>query len=75
MNGDNKPRLEITDRHGNRIVEAREHSAEDTIATINGRLLAAANRGTSLNLDWVETFASTQARWNAVPLRSSLAAQ
>jgi deoxyribose-phosphate aldolase len=53
MSGDNKPRLEITDRHGNRIVEAREHSAEDTIATINGRLLAA-NRGTSLNLDWVE---------------------
>ncbi len=53
MSGDNKPRLEITDRHGNRIVETREHSAEDTIATRNGRLLSA-NRGTSLNLDWVE---------------------
>ena len=53
MSGDNKPRLEITDRHGNRIVEPREHSAKDTIATLNGRPLAA-NRGTSLNLDWVE---------------------
>lgn len=54
MNEEIKPRLEITDRHGNRIVEAREHDPADTIALLAGRPLAK-NRGTSLNLDWVET--------------------
>ncbi len=51
MSGEIKPRLEITDRHGNRIVEARE--PQDTIAAIGARPLTS-NRGTSLNLDWVE---------------------
>jgi len=53
MDAQDKPRLEITDRHGNRIVAAESHAAEGAIATLNGRRLAA-NRGTSLNLDWVE---------------------
>src|SRR6516162_1151605 len=53
MDAQDKPRLEITDRHGNRIVAAEGHAAEGAIATLNGRRLAP-NRGTSLNLDWVE---------------------
>lgn len=53
MSGEIKPRIEITDRHGNRIVEAGRHSPAETIATLAGRPLAA-NRGTSLNLEWVE---------------------
>jgi deoxyribose-phosphate aldolase len=53
MSGEIKPRLEITDRHGNRIVEEREHSPQETIAVLAGSSLAP-NRGTSLNLDWVE---------------------
>src|SRR6516162_8681740 len=52
MDAQDKPRLEITDRQGNRIVAAESH-APGAIATLNGRRLAA-NRGTSLNLDWVE---------------------
>jgi len=54
MRGEIKPRIEITDRHGNRIVDAASHSPAGTIATLAGRPLAA-NRGTSLNLDWVES--------------------
>jgi deoxyribose-phosphate aldolase len=54
MSGEIKPRLEITDRHGNRIVESREPGPQEIIANLNGRPLAA-NRGTSLNLDWVES--------------------
>ena len=46
MSGEIRPRLEITDRHGNRIVEAREHSPKETVAALGGRPLAA-NRGTS----------------------------
>ena len=53
MSGEIKPRLEITDRHGNRILEARAHSPVETIAVLGGRPLTS-NRGTSLNLDWVE---------------------
>ncbi len=53
MNGESKPRLEFTDRHGNRIVEARGLQPQVTIAVLNGRALSG-NRGTSLNLDWVE---------------------
>jgi deoxyribose-phosphate aldolase len=53
MNGQGKPRLEITDRHGNRIVETQAHTPAETIAILGGRPLAR-NRGTSLNLDWVE---------------------
>jgi len=50
MNGEKRMRLEITDRQGNRIEEVPEQGA---IATLGGRTLAA-NRGTSLNLEWVE---------------------
>ena len=53
MSGEIKPRLEITDRHGNRIVEAQGRSPQEAIAVLNGRALPG-NRGTSLNLDWVE---------------------
>src|SRR6202008_4743149 len=53
MSGEIKPRLEITDRHGNRIVDTQGHRPEEAIAKLNGRALAP-NRGTSLNLDWVE---------------------
>src|ERR1700739_852392 len=53
MDAEDKPRLEITDRQGNRIVSADEHAAPGAIAKLNGRALAP-NRGTSLNLDWVE---------------------
>jgi deoxyribose-phosphate aldolase len=44
--------LEITDRQGNRIVS--ENSPGQPIATLEGTPLTA-NRGTSLNLDWVES--------------------
>jgi len=54
MSGEIKPRIEITDRYGNRIVDAGPHSPVETIATLGGRSLLA-NRGTSLNLDWVES--------------------
>jgi len=50
MDSQNRMRLEITDRHGNRIDTV---PAQNAIATLAGRALAA-NRGTSLNLDWVE---------------------
>jgi deoxyribose-phosphate aldolase len=53
MNEEGKPRLEITDRHGNRIVDARAHAPAETIAGLGAQPLAR-NRGTSLNLDWVE---------------------
>jgi len=46
------PRLEITDRQGNRIV-SENSSNQPGIARLSGRELTA-NRGTSLNLDWVE---------------------
>src|ERR1700741_5364897 len=54
MDAEDKPRLEITDRQENRIVSANEHAAPGAIAKLNGRALAP-NRGTSLNLDWVES--------------------
>src|SRR5208337_4267434 len=47
------PRLEITDRQGNRIV-SESFTGEAGIARLQGRELTA-NRGTSLNLDWVES--------------------
>ena len=52
MDTQRRPNLEITDRQGNRIVS--ESSAGTTIATLQGKSLSA-NRGTSLNLDWVES--------------------
>jgi deoxyribose-phosphate aldolase len=54
MSGEIKPRLEITDRHGNAIVEAQGIVPGGGIATLHGRPLAG-NRGSSLNLDWVES--------------------
>jgi len=53
MSGEINPRIEITDRHGNRIVDPQAHLPGDDIASLAGRPLTA-NRGTSLNLDWVE---------------------
>ena len=50
MDAQDKPRLEITDRQGNRIIAAEGQAAEGAIATLNGRRLAP-NRGTSLNLE------------------------
>jgi len=52
MDTQKQTRLEITDRQGNRIVS--ENAAGQTIATLQGTALSA-NRGTSLNLDWVES--------------------
>jgi len=52
MDTHKQPRLEITDRQGNRIVS--ENPTGQTIATLQGTPLSA-NRGTSLNLDWVES--------------------
>jgi deoxyribose-phosphate aldolase len=52
MDTPKRPRLEITDRQGNRIV-SEGSSIQPSIARLNGRELTA-NRGTSLNLDWVE---------------------
>jgi deoxyribose-phosphate aldolase len=64
MSREIKPRLEITDRQGNPIGEGqalrdsgqalRDSRPGEGIATLQGRPLAA-NRGTSLNLDWVES--------------------
>jgi deoxyribose-phosphate aldolase len=53
MSGEIKPRLEITDRHGNPIAESQGIAPHGGIATLQGRPLAT-NRGTSLNLDWLE---------------------
>jgi len=53
MSGEIKPRIEITDRHGNRIVDTGTHAPSEIVATLAGRPLIG-NRGTSLNLDWVE---------------------
>ena len=53
MDTQKRPRLEITDRQGNRIVNENS-AATAAIATLQGTPLSA-NRGTSLNLDWVES--------------------
>jgi deoxyribose-phosphate aldolase len=53
MNGNNPPRLDIVDRHGNPIAPAVA-SAGAPIAVYSNRPLYP-NRGTSLNLDWVES--------------------
>src|ERR1700756_628263 len=52
MEPQKQARLEITDRQGNRIVS--ENSPGQPIATLQGTPLSA-NRGTSLNRDWVES--------------------
>jgi deoxyribose-phosphate aldolase len=53
MNSENEVRLELSDRQGTRLVGSETGRPEGTIAKLNGRELTA-NRGTSLNLDWVE---------------------
>jgi deoxyribose-phosphate aldolase len=52
MSTENKPRLEITDKQGHRIVPVHG-GGSSAIAVLYGHPLAP-NRGTSLNLDWVE---------------------
>ena len=67
MSAEIKPRLEITDRHGNRILEVQGDRPQEPIAVLNGRSLAW-NRGTSLNLDWVE---NVRVNTSAVERRAS----
>ena len=66
MDTPKRPRLEITDRQGNRIV-SEGASSRPGFARLNGRELTA-NRGTSLNLDWVE---SVRVNTSAVERRAS----
>jgi deoxyribose-phosphate aldolase len=53
MSEQGEMRLEISDRAGKRLPAREANRAATTIARLNGRELLA-NRGTSLNLDWVE---------------------
>ena len=53
MSAENLPRLESTDRTGNSANPADITKGHGAIAALHGRALGA-NRGTSLNLDWVE---------------------
>jgi deoxyribose-phosphate aldolase len=53
MSNEKRLRLEITDRSGKRILPVETGEEHGGIATLGGQRLAA-NRGTSLNLDWVE---------------------
>jgi deoxyribose-phosphate aldolase len=54
MSAENLPRLDLADRQGTRAKPVATNEGERAIATLNGRALGA-NRGTSLNLDWVES--------------------
>ena len=49
MSPENPPRLDIVDKHGHAIA-----AGSGAIAVLNGRPLQP-NRGTSLNLDWIES--------------------
>jgi deoxyribose-phosphate aldolase len=51
---ENPPRLEIVNRDGSSIAPVQSVSGQAAIATLSGHLLHP-NRGTSLNLDWVES--------------------
>jgi deoxyribose-phosphate aldolase len=53
MTTEKRPSLEITDQHGNRIAESEAPGGRGVIAQLGVRRLTA-NRGTSLNLDWLE---------------------
>lgn len=53
MNEEQRPHIELTDRNGRSIASSKPHGS-GVIAVLNGRELAP-NRGTSLNLDWVES--------------------
>src|ERR1700749_84288 len=50
---ENKPNLELRDQSGHRIDHSTRALNVGAIATLNGRQLIP-NRGTSLNLDWIE---------------------
>jgi deoxyribose-phosphate aldolase len=51
---DNPPRLEIVNRDGSPIAPIQPLSGQNAIATLAGHPLQP-NRGTSLNLDWIES--------------------
>ena len=53
MTAENSPRLDIVDRHGNPLAPSSGSAASGAIAILGGKPLQP-NRGTSLNLDWVE---------------------
>jgi deoxyribose-phosphate aldolase len=53
MTAENSPRLDIVDRHGNPLAPSTGSAASGAIAVLGGKPLQP-NRGTSLNLDWVE---------------------
>ena len=53
MTADNRPRLDIVDTHGNPLAPSSA-PADSAIAVLSTRVLQP-NRGTSLNLDWVES--------------------
>ena len=53
MNHEREMRLEISDRNGKLLVARDATRASGPIAKLNGRELVA-NRGTSLNLEWLE---------------------
>jgi deoxyribose-phosphate aldolase len=53
MTAENSPRLDIVDRHGNPLAPSSGSAASGAIAILCGKPLQP-NRGTSLNLDWVE---------------------
>jgi deoxyribose-phosphate aldolase len=53
MNREREMRLELSDGKGTRLVGGDARRSEGTMAKLNGQELAA-NRGTSLNLDWVQ---------------------
>jgi len=50
---ENPPRLELVNRDGSPLAPVQQLSGSNTIAQLYGRPLVP-NRGTSLNLDWVE---------------------
>ena len=64
---ENPPRLEIVNRDGSPIAPVHSLSGATAIATLAGRPLHP-NRGTSLNLDWVE---SVRVNTSAVERRAS----
>jgi deoxyribose-phosphate aldolase len=53
MTGENTSRIEIVDRLGNSLAPPGTSAVAGAIATYSGKLLQP-NRGTSLNLDWIE---------------------
>jgi len=64
---ENPPRLEIVNRDGSPITPLQSVSGQSAIATLTGHPLHP-NRGTSLNLDWVE---SVRLNTSAIERRAS----